>query len=122
MLRHPDPINASGSASAQQMSGSGWLDEARNLAVNGEALIDPYDMEFVNEELLWCVLYSKSVCKSCLTHVSSDVKIGFETKECPRGHLSRILQAHEYHRTVKDVSLSRNNISHDLNNFADRVR
>ena len=120
MLRYPDPINASGSASAQQKSGGGrgpdpggWLDEARNLAVNSEALIDPYDMEIVNGGLLWCVLYSKSVCKSCSTHVSADVK---------KGCLPRILQAHEYHRNVKDVSLSGNNISHDLNNFAGRVR
>lgn len=115
MLRYPDPINASGSASAQQKSGGGpggwWLDEARNLAVNSKALTDPYNLEVVEEG---CVLYSKNVYESCSTHVSANVKIGFETK----GRLPRNLQA----RTVKDVSLSDNNISHDLSNFADRAR
>ena len=113
MLRYPDPINASGSASAQQKSGGGpggwWLDEARNLAVNSEALTDLYDLEAVEEG---CVLYSNSVYESCSTHVSANVKIGFGTK----GRLPK--QA----RTVKDVSLSDSNISHDLNNVADRAR
>jgi hypothetical protein len=114
MLRYPDPIDASGSASAQQKSGggpSGWLDEARNLAVNSEASTDLYDLEAVEEG---CVLYSKSVYESCSTHVSAYVKIGFGTK----GSYPRTRQA----RTVKDVSLSDSNISHDLNNVADRAR
>jgi hypothetical protein len=106
MLRYPDPINASGSASAQQKSGCWQLDEACNLGVNSEALIDPYDLEIVKERLLWCVLHSTSVSKSCSTHVSADsedVKMDFEIKNC----LSRILQEQGYHRTAKDVRLSR---------------
>ena len=62
MLRYPDPIN--GSASAQHKLGYGTgrlesLDEARDLALIGEALIDPRGLENVRERSPWCVLHSK---------------------------------------------------------------
>ena len=107
MLRYLDPINASGCASAQQMSSGGRLDDTCNLAVNSEALIDPYNLETVKERPLWCVLHSKSASKSCSTHISADsegVKTNFERQSLPIN-----LQAQGYRtgRTAIDVSLSR---------------
>ena len=99
MLQYLDQINSSGSASAQQMSSGGRLDETRNLAVNSEAFIDPYNLETVKEQLIWCVLHPKTVSKSCSTHVSADsedVKMNFETERC----LSINLQEQGYRRTV----------------------
>ena len=48
---------ANGSAYAQQKLGNRWLAEARTVAVNSEALIDPHDLELVNEVLLLYVLH-----------------------------------------------------------------
>ena len=46
-----------GSATAQQKLGDRWLDEARTLAVNRVASIDPYELEIVKERLFMCVLH-----------------------------------------------------------------
>jgi hypothetical protein len=47
-----------GSAYAQQKLGDRWLIEARNLALNSEALADSHDLEVVEEVLLLYVLHS----------------------------------------------------------------
>lgn len=46
-----------GSATTQQKLGDRWLDEARTLAVNRVASIDPYELEIVKERLFMCVLH-----------------------------------------------------------------
>ncbi|KAI0288785.1 hypothetical protein B0F90DRAFT_1799904 [Multifurca ochricompacta] len=69
--------------SAQQELGNRWLDDARNLATENEALLSPGDLEIVREKIT----------------LTMEIKVGLESKK----GLSKYFQAREYRKTANDA-------------------